>query len=76
MMSGSQLADYLRKHYLSTGTVRKMFNTIGNPVVFSLFINGIYIKHLMTGPSETVNFVSLESQCLDSGNTEILWKQN
>ena len=36
------MADYLRKHYLSTGAVRKMFNTIGNPVMFSLFINGIY----------------------------------
>ncbi|KAL9965858.1 hypothetical protein ACROYT_G029712 [Oculina patagonica] len=29
MMFGGQLADYLRKHYLSTGTVRKIFNTIG-----------------------------------------------
>lgn len=41
MLAGAQVADYFRKHYLSTGTVRKMFNTIGflAPAVFFLVAN-------------------------------------
>ena len=29
LILGGQIADYLRKHHLATGTVRKIFNTIG-----------------------------------------------
>lgn len=29
LISGGRLADYLRRHFLSTGTVRKIFNTLG-----------------------------------------------
>lgn len=29
LILGGQIADYLRKHHLKTGTVRKIFNTLG-----------------------------------------------
>lgn len=29
LILGGQIADYLRKHHIATGTVRKIFNTIG-----------------------------------------------
>ncbi|XP_027054875.1 sialin-like isoform X1 [Pocillopora damicornis] len=54
LILGGQIADYLRKHHLATGTVRKIFNTIGflseaiSFLVLGYFSNATTVAVLIT----------------------------